>query len=288
MYKIFVDSDCDITPNEAEQYGFKLISMPFILNGEIVYPYKNEKVFDFKTFYNLLRGGTIPKTTSINASEYVEYFEPYFKEGIDILYVHFSSLLSGTFNNMRIAIDELLEKYPERKFVAVDTMTISLGALNILKSVAELYKSGATISEIKKYVEDIRQHVASYFYAPNLKFFAQSGRISNFAAFMGGVINLKAIISINAEGEMKSIGKCRGTTPTLLKLIDYMKEKEVDLSKRIIIAHSDDIETAQMLEGLVKKTFGDNLMIEFAYVNPTAGCHCGPDNVGISFFARER
>jgi DegV family protein with EDD domain len=288
MYYLFVDSDCDITLRDTYHYGFKLISMPFIVGDEIIYPYKNEDEFEFKPYYNSLRGGNIPKTTSINASEYVQYFEPCLQEGKDILYVHFSSKLSGTFNNLNLAIEELKEKYPERRIVTVDTMSISLGALNILKDVGELYKANKSIDEIVKYVEDNRLKVAAYFYAPNLKFFAKSGRISNFAAFMGGVINLKVIININADGEMKSIGKCRGTIPTLNRLIDYMKEKEVDLSKRIVIAHSDDIETAQLFENLVKKNFGDNVKIEYAYVNPTAGCHCGPDNVGVSFFAKER
>ena len=287
MYYIFVDSDCDITPSEVLECGFKLISMPFIEDGEIIYPYKDNKDFDFKTYYDSLRGGNIPKTTSINASEYIEYFEPCLKEGKDILYVHFSSKLSGTFNNLRLAIEELKEKYPERRIATVDTMSISLGALNILKEVGTVYKAGKSMNEIIDYVEKNRLNVAAYFYAPNLKFFAKSGRISNFAAFMGGVINLKVIININADGEMKSIGKCRGTLPTLNRLIDYMKEKEVDTNKRILIAHSDDIETAELFEGLVRKNFGD-VKIEFAYVNPTAGCHCGPDNVGVSFFAKER
>ena len=105
---------------------------------------------------------------------------------------------------------------------------------------------------------------------------------------MGGVINLKVIININADGEMKSIGKCRGTIPTLNRLIEYMKEKEADTTKRILIAHADDIETAVAFEGLLKKNFGENIKVEYTYVNPTAGCHCGPDNIGVSFFAKER
>ena len=109
-----------------------------------------------------------------------------------------------------------------------------------------------------------------------------NGRISNFAAFMGGMINLKALIPINNDGEMKNIGKCRGTLPTLNRLVDYMEEKGFDKSHRIIIAQTDDHEDAALLESLIRKRFGDDI------VNPTAGGHCGPDNVGVSFLARER
>lgn len=288
MFQIFVDSDCDIVPSQVNEYGFKLISMPYIVDGELIYPYKDSDEFDFKSFYNMLRGGTIPKTASINEAEYVEYFEPCFKEGKDILYIHFSRAMSGTFDGMDRAVNDLLEKYPGRKFIAVDTKCITVGALNILLYAGDLYKKGLPMEEIAQKVRDVVDKVATYFFASNLKFFAQSGRISNFAAFMGGMVNLKAIIHINDEGEMKNIGKCRGAIPTLNRLVSYMEEKNVNTSERIIIAHSDDIENAKLLESLIIKKFGDNLNISFACVNPTAGSHCGPDNVGVSFFGTSR
>lgn len=288
MFQIFVDSDCDIVPSQVKEYGFKMISMPYIVSGEMFYPYKDSETFDFKSFYDMLRGGVIPKTASINEMEYVQYFEPEFKEGKDILYVHFSRAMSGTFDGMDNAVKGLLEKYPDRKFIAIDTKCITVGALNILLFVGDLYKQGLGMEEIAKKTRKIIDNVCTYFFASNLKFFAQSGRISNFAAFMGGMVNLKAVIHINEEGVMKNIGKCRGTLPTLNKLVSYMEEKNVDTSKRIIIAHSDDLENAKLLETLIVKKFGDNLNISYACVNPTAGSHCGPENVGVSFFGNSR
>ena len=288
MFHLYVDSDCDVTLKDVEKYNFKMISMPYFVGDEVVYPYKDGKEIDFKKFYDMLRTGVVPKTSALNVHEYLEIFEKSFAEGKDILYVHFSAAMTCTFNSMKTAVDELLEKYPERRFEAVDTKMITMGALNLIKDCGELYLQGKSMDEIKQYVIDTRDRFATYFYASNLKFFAASGRISNFAAFMGGMINLKALIHINNDGEMKNIGKCRGTLPTLNRLVDYMEEKGFDKSHRIIIAQTDDHEDAVLLESLIRKRFGDDIIVDYCTVNPTAGGHCGPDNVGVSFLARER
>lgn len=103
MYQLFTDTDTDITPEIAKEYGYKLISMPYTLKGEDVYPYVDFEEFDYKTYYNVLRGGELPKTFALSPQAYVEYFEPTLKVGKDILYVHFSSAMSGTFNAMNLA-----------------------------------------------------------------------------------------------------------------------------------------------------------------------------------------
>ena len=107
MYTLFTDTDTDITPEVAARYGYKLISMPYTINGQEVRPYVDFKEFDYKTFYNKLRAGTIPTTSALSPVEYINYFEPEFAAGHDILYVHFSAAMSATFNSLRLAMEEL-------------------------------------------------------------------------------------------------------------------------------------------------------------------------------------
>ena len=289
MYALFTDTDCDITPEIAEKYGYKLISMPYTIEGKQVFPYVDFKEFDYKDFYGRLRKGIVPTTSALSPVEYINYFEPEFKAGRDILYVHFSAAMSATFNSLRLALEELKEKYPERKFYQVDTKGITLGSYNICLSIGELHKKGASVEEIQTWANKEVDKTAFYFYADDLKFFGKSGRVSGFAAFFGNIIGLKPIIYIGEDGKMATKDKCRGRKQTLQKLLQYVIDLEDDIKNhRVIIAHSDALPIAEEFASMMKKYFGEDLKIEFEVVNPTAGSHCGPNAIGVSFHAKHR
>ena len=289
MLVLFTDTDTDITPEEAKHYGYKLISMPYIVNGKEIKPYVDFEKFDSKAFYDSLRKGLLPTTCGLSSEVYKEYFEEEFKKGNDILYVHFSKAMTCTFDSMDIALEELKEKYPERKFYSIDTKAITILSLNIVKSVGELYLEGKSIEEILKWAEEEVDHHAQYFYADNLKFFKRSGRVSNIAGIMGDIIGIKPIIHMSQEGKMVNVAKVKGRMKALQTIIKYMEELGQDIEKhRIIIGHSDALELAQLLEKMIREKFGDNLNIEYAVVNPTAGSHCGPDGVGVTFHSKHR
>ena len=289
MIVLYTDSDCDITLKEANDLGFKLISMPYIIGEEVYYPYQTLEEFDYHSFYNKLREGIIPKTSAISPGEYMNYFESEFEKGNDILYVHFSKAMSGTFNSMNIALEELYEKYPGRKLYTIDTKAISIGSRAIVKEVSRLYNEGASINEILTWAEKEVDKYAVYFYADDLKFFAKSGRVSGLAAFMGGLIGIHPIIHMDSDGMMKSISKARGKKMALKKVLDYVITLQDDIkSHQVIIAHSDNLELAQTFSQMMKDEFGSDLDIEITCVNPTAGSHCGPNNIGVSFHAKHR
>ena len=289
MYQLFTDTDTDILPREAAEYGYKLISMPYIIDGKETYPYVDFEEFDYHTFYDTLRGGTIPTTCALSPLQYKEYFEPSFMEGKDVLYVHFSAAMSGTFNAMNIAVKELLEKYPERKFYTVDTKGITLGSLNIVKEIGDMAKAGATPEEIIKWAETEVDKFAVYFFSDDLKFFAKSGRVSGIAAFMGNLIGLRPILSMNSDGKMGSVAKAKGKKATLKKIFEYVDELQEDIKEhRVIVGHSDALPLAEQMIAILKEKYGEDLNCEIAVVNPTAGSHCGPDTVGISFHAKHR
>ena len=285
MLVLFTDTDTDLTPEEAKEFGYKMISMPYIVNHEIIKPYEDFEVFDSKKFYDSLRDGLLPNTCALNPEAYREYFEPEFEKGNDILYVHFSRAMSGSFDAMDSVVKELLEKYPGRKFYTIDTKGITIGSLNMVKEIGDLYKSGAAIDEILEWGKREVDHFATYFFADNLKFFKRSGRISNIAATMGSLIGIKPIIYMDDKGMMTNITKERGRINALKRLVAYVEELALDIDKhRVIVGHSDSLELAKMLADMLVEKFGP-LRIEYAVVNPTAGSHCGPDTVGVSFHA---
>lgn len=289
MYTLFVDTDSDITPEIAKQYGAKLIIMPYTLLNKEVRPYVDFEVFNGKEFYDILRKGNLPSTSALPPQAYIDYFEPEFKKGNDILYCHFSAAMSGTFNSMRLALDELYAKYPERKLYTVDTKSITAGSYGVTIEVMDMYKAGKSIEEIQKWAEEEVEKFPIYFYADNLKFFAKSGRVSGFKAFMGGLVGIKPIIHVSSEGKMVSIDKGRGRANALKKILDYVVKLQDHIEDhRVVIGHTDAMDLAKEMEEMLQNQFDHKLRIEIIEVNPTIGGHCGPDCIGVCFHGIHR
>ena len=290
MFQLFTDTDTDITPEIAKEYGYKIISMPYTIKLEqTVYPYENFDTFDYHTFYDILRKGTIPTTTALTPQKYIEYFEPTLKEGKDILYVHFSAAMSGTFDAMRLAWQDLSKKYPDRKLYTIDTKGITICSYNIVREIGDMAKNGATMDEIMAWSKQEIDKFAVYFFADDLKFFSKSGRVSGLAAAMGGILGIRPIITMTSEGIMQSISKAKGRRSAMRKILEYVEELQENIKDhRVIIGHADSYDLAQDLETELKKAYGDDLNTEIVAVNPTAGSHCGPNTVGVCFHAKHR
>ena len=290
MVKLFIDSDCDFTLEDAKKWDATLISMPYEIKGEEVKPYIDFEKFDSKKYYDTLRKGILPTTSALNPEDYMSYFEPVFKAGDDIFYIHFSAARSATFNSMRLALETLKEKYPERKFYELDTNGITLEGYAIGREAARLFKEeGKSVEEVLKWAEANVDKFACYFFADDLKFFAKSGRVSGMAAFMGGIIGIRPILTMNSEGKMVAVGKVKGRRNAVMKLADYVVELGEDLDKHtIVIGHADAMHLVEEIEAELKNRLGDKVRFDVVEVNPTAGAHCGPDTLGISFYAKHR
>ena len=289
MLTFFSDTDCDITPKECAEYGIKLISMPYTIGEQVIYPYIDFQEFNGHAFYEKLRAGIMPTTSAMSEEAYMEYFEPEFQAGNDILYVHFSSGTSNTFNIMGQAVAKLKAKYPERKFYDIDTLGITALSYNVVLECADQYKAGKTAEEIVAWAKVEVPKFPMYFFADDLKFFRRSGRVSGLAATMGGFIGIRPIIFLNDEGKMVSIGKEKGRAKAIARLVQYVEELGEDVkAHRVVIGHSDCPDIASEAEALLKEKFGQDLNVVTTMVNPTIGSHCGPNGVGICFHAKHR
>ena len=289
MLTLFSDTDCDVTPAIAKEYGFKIIPMPYAVDGKLYHPYVESQDYDHKAFYDLLRQGTIPTTSAVSDAVYIKYFEPEFAAGNDIFYVHFSSGMSNTFENMNRAVKELPEKYPERKFWAVDTLGISAQSLNIVFEIGDLFKAGKTPEEVLEWAKVEVQKFPLYFIADDLKFFRRSGRVSGLAATMGNFIGIRPVIYVNEQGKMVQIGKEVGRNKAIDRMVQYVEELGENVKDhRVVIGHADCQELVDILVGKLREKFGDDLRIYVTMVNPTIGSHCGPNGMGVCFHGKHR
>ena len=288
MLKIYTDTDTDMNPALAAEYGYQLISMPYSIDARTTYPYVDFETFDGHAFYDVLRGGVLPTTSAISKEQYVNYFIRDFAAGNDILYVHFSRAMTNTFDAMDQAIAELKAKFPATRFEEIDTKGITTISYAIVREVGDLYKAGKTMDELLEWAKTEVDKFAMYFFADDLKFFRRSGRVSGLAATMGTLIGVRPLIHMSPEGKMVSVGTAKGRAKAMDYLLNKVGELGDEIEKhRICIGHTDAPELAKELGRMIEEKYGKQ-NIEYVYVNPTAGSHCGPNGVGVCFHAKHR
>ncbi len=287
MLTVFTDTDCDITPAICEEYGFKLISMPYSVDGKTVFPYEDGDV-DLHEFYDGLRNGVLPTTGGLSEEKYKSYFLPEFQKGNDILYVHFSAAMTCTFDAMEKAVAELRKEFPERKFYQIDTKGITIVSYNIVREIGDMLKSGKTVEEVITWSKTEVNKFSQYFFADDLKFFKRSGRVSGISATFGTLLGIRPIIYMSEDGQMVNIGKERGRMNAVNKLFSYLEEKGEDVTNyRIIVGHTDFPDMAKEVAEKIRLIY-PSTNVEIVCTNPTAGSHCGPNGVGICFHSNGR
>ena len=257
--------------------------MPYAF-GDQESGYDLGKTHDFKGFYTRLRNGEMPTTMALNPHNYIDIFEPVFASGEDIIYVAFSSAMSGTFQFMRQAVDELLQKYPDRKFTYADTLNISVGAGLIVYEAAKLHNAGASDDEIVEFVDSFKNQVAIYFTANDLMHLKRGGRISATSAIFGTALGIKPVLTVSKEGKVVALDKVMGRKKAMQSLLKRIENEGSELDKfPIWILHADCENDARVLEERVRVIAGDNANIIVQAIGPTIGTHCGPDTLGLIF-----
>lgn len=286
MSVIFTDSGCDVPAEIVREFDIKVINMPFCLGDKDYF----EK-FDLPLceFYSSVRSGVPIATSSLNPQIYCEFFEPFLKEGEDIIYVHFSGAMSGTFAQLEKAITELRERFPERNIDAVDTRNISMGSGFLAWEVAKRNKKGMPHRELVQWANQNKSNFAVYFYVDDLGFLKRGGRISSATAFFGGILNIKPLLHCFNDGKLDKIGKASGRKKAIMELAGYAKQAgKMVYDYPIVILHADAEEQAQELKALLQQELGEKAEILVDWVGTTVGTHAGPGTVGLFFHAPQR
>ena len=285
-YVFMTDSDSDLPYDLKEKYDIPVVYMPYAVNGK---EYLDDlgKTLDHKSYFEAMRNGATPVTSALNKETYLDYFEPILKEK-DLLFVAFSSQLSMTLREVYAAREELLKKYPERKFIVVDTLSISCVMVTLILEAHEMYRNGAPIEEVADWIEKNRMRANGYFTVDDLKYLKRGGRISTAAAAMGTMLDLKPIIMENREGKLVSVDKVRGRK----KAFNWLLEKAVDsiedpAESTTFVLHADAPEEAEKLrDALVERVPGIRVRID--HIGPVIGAHCGPGTLAVCFMGKER
>lgn len=285
-YVFMMDSDSDLPYDLKEKYNIPVVYMPYALDGKEYFDDLGQTL-DHKSYYDRMRNGAVPVTSALNEETYMEYFEPVLKEK-DLLFVAFSSKLSCTIQAVYSARERLLKMYPDRKFIVVDTLSISMPLTLLALKAHEMYRGGAPIEEVAAWLENNKLRCHGWFTVDDLKYLKRGGRISPTAAAFGTMLDIKPVITEARDGTLQSVDKVRGRKKALNILVEKMMEYEPDPAESpAVILHADAPADAQELKALILKKMPD-LKIRIDPVGPVIGAHCGPGTLAISFLGKER
>ncbi|MBQ8356333.1 MAG: DegV family protein [Clostridia bacterium] len=284
-FVIITDSSADLSAELLKQYNVESLPLAVTLEGQE--PRPNNEI-DTKEFYAFLRSKKGAKTSAVAMEHFKEFFRPYLEQGKDVLYLGFSSGLSNTYNAGRIAAKELSEEYPERTVAAVDTLCASLGQGLLVYHAAKKRDAGASLEEVRAWVEENKLHLVHLFTVDDLFFLKRGGRVSAVTAVAGSALGIKPIMHVDNEGHLVKIGIKRGRRASLDELCSRMKELAFNPAEQtVFISHGDCEEDAKYLADRIRETMGvKEILID--YVGPVIGAHSGPGTMALFFLGKER
>lgn len=280
---IVTDSCCDLPEELYSTYkDFKIVWLTFIIDGEI------DPKLSSKQFYDRLRNGSTAKTSQVTPGQFMEVFRQAASDGMDILYVGFSSGLSGTVESGKTARDIVAKEFPERKIIVVDTLSASCGLGNLVDKAVELRSEGKSIEETAQWLEDNKLKLNHWYTVDDLHFLQRGGRVSASAAWFGSALQIKPVMNMDNAGHLIPIEKVMGRKRSIRQLFNKMKEMGVDQSKqKIFISHGDCLDEVNTLVQMIKDEWGNKEFV-ISYVGNVIGSHTGPGVIALFFYGDHR
>ena len=284
-------STADLSKEHFERRDIKYICFHYEMDGK---QYSDDLgvSMSFEDFYQRMRDGADTKTSQINEVEFEEYFEPFLKEGKDIIHFCLSSGITGVVNSANIAKTVLEEKYPERKIYIVDTFAASSGFGLMMDKAADLRDAGMGIEELYQWAEENKLKLHHWFFTSDLTFFIKGGRVSRTAGFVGGILGICPLLNVSNEGKLIPRFKIRGKKKVIQETFAQMKkyaQNGSDYSGKCFISQADCYEDAKALADLIEAYFPKlNGKVLINSIGTTIGSHTGPGTVALFFWGDER
>ena len=280
-YVIITDSTCDLSPSLVEIMQVEVIPMEFTIADKNYRNYPDNRDLDPADFYTKLRAGGMATTAQVTALTYTEVAKPFLNAGQDVLFLIFSSGLSGSFNSSRLAVEELLQKYPERTVRTVDSLAASMGEGLLVYHAAMRRLAGDSLNEVADWVEQNRNRLCHWFTVDDLHFLHRGGRVSGAAAVMGTMLGIKPVLHVDDEGHLIPMEKVRGRRQSLDALVQHLADTVAEgENETIFVSHGDCAEDADYVAEKLRGRFGI-VHIETNFIGPVIGSHSGPGTVAL-------
>ncbi|HIR00874.1 MAG TPA: DegV family protein [Candidatus Aveggerthella stercoripullorum] len=288
-FEIVTDSSCNLTEEMIDDLGVHILPLVFMSEGQEYRSYLKGEKTDLKQFYTMMREGKVFTTSLPNMADAEALFRSLLEAGKDVLYLGFSSALSGTHEAVRMLCMQLASEYPERTVRAVGTLAASGGQGLLVYHACMKAREGAMLEETARWVEENRLHLAHWFTVDDLMFLLRGGRVSKVSAYMGTMLNIKPVMHVDDEGRLIPMEKVRGRKKALQALVKHMEDSawKPVADQPVFITHGDCIEDVEYVSDLIREKFGD-VKITVNYVDPVIGAHSGPGTLALFFLADQR
>lgn len=285
-YVIVSDATLDLPKEIINQYDIHVIQMGFEVDNVEYAHYPDERELSIEEFYSKLKNGSVSHTTQITPAIFLDYFANILKQGKDILYIAFSSGLSGTYNTAQLVIKELKEEYPDRKIIGIDSLCASIGEGLLVLNAAMQKQKGLSIDELANWVEENKRLSRHWFTVKDLFYLKRGGRVTSLEAVVGTALKIRPVLTTDEAGKLAVYSKLRGSKAELDYLLSKLETEGVGLSEQtVIIGHGDNLEQAQELERSIRSK---NLVKEIliSKIGPVIGTHTGPGMLALVFMGR--
>lgn len=292
MYKIYGDSCCDLPYSYAEERNIKLLNLSYAVDGkEYIDDGKNEE--NIHSLYAKMRDGKLTSTSQPSQDVLYDIFKNTAENNEELIFMTLSSGISATYDSACLMLNKCREEYPDVKIAVIDSLCASGGYGLLMQRIADNRDNGMPFDEAVEWIEKYKHNVIHWFTVDDLVYLKRGGRVSAAKAAIGGVLNLKPVMHVDATGHLVAVNVARGRKNSIKELVkntiadieSYSKEK--DYEQRVYINHAEAYEDAVMCKNLLSECKKiKNITIN--YIGPTIGCHSGPGTLAIFSFGDSR
>lgn len=287
-FKIITDSCANLTDEQIKDYGVEILSLKYYVEDREFNSYVKGEETNYAETYRLLREKASITTSLASREDCDKVILPVVESGEDVLVIAFSSGLSGTYQNIRLAAEDYKEMFPDRKIIVVDTLCASLGQGMAVHYAVKLKNEGKSIEEVAEWLENNKQSICQVFTIDDLFFLKRGGRLSGTSAVVGSLLGIKPLLHVAEDGKLYVTGKARGRKAAMEHLITAVGERGIDVENQdIFLVHGDCEEDAKFIISEVKKRYNVKNVV-YNMIDPVIAAHAGPGTLAIFFIGKER
>ena len=282
-FSILTDSTADLQEDWAAAHQIDLIGLTINLDGKTYETVGSDRL-DSESLLEKMKQGAKPTTSQINVGEFEAYFRQQVQSNQPVLYIAFSSVLSGTYQSAMIARELVLEDFPEARIDIVDTLAAAGGEGFLVIKAAEAREAGKSLEETKQMILDLLPRLRTYFLVDDLNHLMRGGRLSKTSAIVGNIVNIKPLLWIDASGKLVPLAKVRGRKKGIKEML---KQATSDIQDpTAVVAYSNDEQSAQSLKEELLSN-GEIQEVNILPLGPVISAHVGPDTLAVFVIGKD-